>query len=160
MTAGPPRSLAEIRFYVTRAAVGAGAPFGIGEEVAEATVRLASKGRMDWVALSEALDALGSGGSVPPSDGTDSLVSAVIAGPMMAWSSTGWRPDGAMDCPDLAEDIASALRSEEEPVPPAGGVTPDAAAWETVQKWFNQCLVPSSAESRLSGAGAGLVDKD
>ena len=56
-------SLNEIRFYFTRAAVGAGAPFGIGEEFARASSWLAFLGIDPAVAALPALDGLASGGS-------------------------------------------------------------------------------------------------
>ena len=33
-------------------------------------------------------------------------------------------------------------------------------AWPIIQTFFSRCLVPSTEESRKSGAGAGLVDTD
>ncbi len=56
-------SLNEIRFYFTRAAVGAGAPFGIGEEFAEASSWLAFLGIDPAAAALPALDGLASGDS-------------------------------------------------------------------------------------------------
>ena len=32
--------------------------------------------------------------------------------------------------------------------------------WQAIYSYFSRCLVKSSAESRASGAGAGLVDTD
>ena len=32
--------------------------------------------------------------------------------------------------------------------------------WSNIYEYFSRCLVKSSAESRASGAGAGLVDTD
>ena len=32
--------------------------------------------------------------------------------------------------------------------------------WPEIYEYFSRCLVKSSAESRASGAGAGLVDND
>jgi hypothetical protein len=155
-----PRSLAEIRFYVTRAVAGAGAPFGIGEEVAEAVVRMSASGAMNWPMFAAALQALGTGRSSADLKVTDKPVSALLAGPAMAWTVDDQDLHMAVDTPDLAAEFASCLRPDNEAVPPPGGVTPDAEAWSIVQRWFNECLVPSNAESRLSGAGAGLVEKD
>lgn len=160
MSAPAPRSLAEIRFYVTRAVVGAGAPFGIGEEVAEAVIRLSSKGRMDWQSLATALDALGQGQSVCQLDAPDAPASALLAGPAMAWAGEGMADTHRVDDAAFASMLADALTEKGETLPPEGGVVPEAAAWEVVQRWFRECLVPSSAESRLSGAGAGLVETD
>ena len=89
-------SLNEIRFYFTRAAVGVGAPFGIGEEFAEASSWLAFLGIDPAVAALPALDALASGDSdgalvLLQRDGAlhvgcpDRLkVSALFAGPAVA----------------------------------------------------------------------------
>ena len=89
-------SLNEIRFYFTRAAVGAGAPFGIGEEFARASSQLAFLGIDPAVAALPALDGLAGGGSdgalvLLQRDGAlhvgcrDRLkVSALFAGPAVA----------------------------------------------------------------------------
>lgn len=156
-----PRSLAEIRFYVTRAVVGAGAPFGIGEEVAEAVVGLSSTEVMDWSVLAEALNALGNGESTAdPSDESETPVSALLAGPVMAWAEGNEFAMNRIDYPEFAGAMANWLKAGAAVVPPPGGVVPDGLGWSIVQHWFNKCLVPSSAESRLSGAGAGLIETD
>ncbi len=163
MTGAAPLSLAEIRFYVTRAVAGAGAPFGVGEDVAEAVIRIASTAQMDWRALALALDALGEQQSAAELRTDRMPVSALIAGPVMVWNDPADPADpanGNIDDPVLAGQIAEALRATEDATPPPGGVAPDAAAWAVVQRWFRECLVPSSARSRLSGAGAGLVETD
>ena len=33
-------------------------------------------------------------------------------------------------------------------------------SWSVIYSFFKRCLVPSTAESRITGAGAGLVDTD
>ncbi len=40
------------------------------------------------------------------------------------------------------------------------GVLVDTDAWAGLVRFFNRCLVPSSEQSLLGGAGAGLVDRD
>ena len=40
------------------------------------------------------------------------------------------------------------------------GVALDAPAWAGIVELFRRCLVPSNEQSRLAGAGAGLVDTD
>lgn len=40
------------------------------------------------------------------------------------------------------------------------GLTVNVDAWAGVVSLFRRCLVPSSEQSRMSGAGAGLVDTD
>lgn len=160
MTGPAPLSLAEIRFYVTRAVAGAGAPFGVGEEVAEATVRLAAAGKMNWALLAAALDRLGQGRSAPGAMSAEQPVSALVAGTAMAWLAPEGQLAAEIDDPKFTMMISDALLAGEEAVPPGGGVTPDPEAWAVIQRWFRECLVPSSAESRLSGAGAGLVETD
>ena len=39
-------------------------------------------------------------------------------------------------------------------------ISVDATAWAGIVALFRRCLVPSSEQSRMSGAGAGLVDTD
>ena len=60
-----PLSLNEIGFYFTRAAVGAGAPFGIGEDFARACMGLAYLGLDPAVAAAPALRGLATGESSP-----------------------------------------------------------------------------------------------
>ena len=89
-------SLNEITFYFTRAAVGAGAPFGIGEDFAEASKALAYLGLDPAHVAVPALHGLASGRSgtsltlhtagdtvhVASSDGL--ILSALYAGPVIA----------------------------------------------------------------------------
>ena len=91
-----PLSLNEIRFYFTRAAVGAGTPFGIGEDFAEASRYLAFLSLDPARAAIPALHGLATGQSSPSislvSAGTDikigcrgkSVMSALYAGPAVA----------------------------------------------------------------------------
>ena len=159
MTSGvAPRSLSEIRFYVTRAIVGAGAPFGIAEAAAEAIALMAAEGDCDWPAVANALEALGQGRSTAAPSGSEGVMSAFHAGPLLAWGMTV--PSGDIDNAGLAQRIADCLRGGRAAGPPEGGVSPDEASWSVVTRWFGECLVPSSEESRLSGAGAGLVETD
>ncbi len=58
-----PLSLNEISFFFTRAAVGAGAPFGIGEDFAKAATWLAFFGADPAELAAPALSGLGTGGS-------------------------------------------------------------------------------------------------
>ena len=91
-----PLSLNEISFYFTRAAVGAGAPFGIGEEFSELSKYLAYLGFDPAVAVLPALRGLDLGESSPElalrntHDGvrvesrTRRPLSAILAGPVVA----------------------------------------------------------------------------
>ena len=91
-----PLSLNEICFYFTRAAVGAGAPFGIGEDFAEASKSLAYLGFDPAQAAVPALRGLSSGdsgaslslcadGDAVRVGGRDtSVLSALYAGPVAA----------------------------------------------------------------------------
>lgn len=42
----------------------------------------------------------------------------------------------------------------------ANGTLIDEKAWDDIKIYFTRCLVPSTDQSRNSGAGAGLVDDD
>ncbi|MCW2306003.1 DUF3726 domain-containing protein [Rhodobium gokarnense] len=68
-----PLSLNEIKFFFTRAAVGAGAPFGFGESFSKSLIFLAALGLDPARIAAPALDALATGASVP--------VAAFDAGP-------------------------------------------------------------------------------
>ena len=94
--AATPMSLNEIGFYFTRAAVGAGAPFGLGEAFAETSKRVAFLGLDPAAAAVPALRGLAGGGSgtaltfrqsenaisVESRDGR--ILSAIYAGPAVA----------------------------------------------------------------------------
>ncbi|MBB4304729.1 hypothetical protein GGD81_003793 [Rhodobium orientis] len=92
-----PLSLNEIKFFFTRAAVGAGAPFGFGESFSKSLIFLAAIGLDPAAVAAPALDALAEGTSVPVAafdDGPKGLtarpategapVSAIYAGPAVA----------------------------------------------------------------------------
>ena len=60
-------------------------------------------------------------------------------------------------------EITSAGNSSEASTPDAtlsGGIVTDSEAWGIIYGFFHRSLVPSNAESRLAGAGAGLTDND
>ncbi len=91
-----PLSLNEIRFFFTRAAVGAGAPFGLGEDFANAAIWLAGQGLDPAELVAPALSALAGGNSssrivehkngdtVSFSGEGDKPLSALYAGPAIA----------------------------------------------------------------------------
>ena len=92
-----PLSLNEIKFFFTRAAVGAGAPFGFGEALAQSAIFLAALGLDPAAIAAPALDALAEGSSLPVAafdDGPEGLtaraatvgatMSAIYAGPAVA----------------------------------------------------------------------------
>lgn len=58
-----PLSLNEVRFFFTRAAIGAGAPFGLGEDFAKAAIWLASTGSDPASVVAPALHSLATGES-------------------------------------------------------------------------------------------------
>lgn len=60
-----PFSLSELRFYLTRAGVGAGAPFGVAEDFAEMAVCVARMGIDPSGLAAAALEALATGDGVP-----------------------------------------------------------------------------------------------
>jgi len=221
-----PLSLNEVLFFVTRAAVGAGAPFGIGEDIGKAAVVLANCGIDPAVIIAPALQTLECGNSSMDidirTDGDGSVIEAIGDKPMSAtiaasaasdWmlenthnpkarlevhqvdapvlfaaviealhrDLSGWRvcsvaPDGAetalVDDGKLLEIDAPAnmvifVDSSARPVfknrqqqALESGVLVDSQAWQIIRALFSRCLVPSTEESRLTGAGAGLVDTD
>jgi hypothetical protein len=171
MKAGP-FSLNEIAFYAARAAFGAGAPWGVAEDAAKACVRLAREGADPAPVLARALEALEARPEsarlaaverdgvrhIEAEDG--GVASALYAGPALI----DWRAVrdavrlGAVDGPALCEALIRAV--DGAPVDATfDGCAVDAGAWETVQRFFRQSLVPASAASR-DGAGAGLLDTD
>ena len=91
-----PLSLNEIGFYYTRAAVGAGVPFGIGEDFAEACKHLAYLGFDPAQAALPALHGLecgrsgtslilcAAGDTIHVGSGGTPLLSALYAGPVAA----------------------------------------------------------------------------
>lgn len=191
MTGAPygPLSRAEMAFYVTRAVVGAGAPFGTGEFVAQVIVALAAEGTDATPDLACALDALfgqTSSGAFVVKEGSrlaaedarklsalsvgaalgDWLLargggSVEIVGDGLLVSGTGavLRTD-TVDVPALARAIAVRMSQGLAPRKSHNEITVDADAWTTIQKHFRRYLVPSTAASRTSGAGAGLNDTD
>ena len=232
----------------TRAAVGAGAPFGLGEEFAKASAWLAHIGLDPARCAVPALSALADGessnaltlrreGAATHALSRDGrMVSAIYSGPVVAdrlvidaarshpcllvlaqtdqpvlvaaaiaaaeidadlirvsWPSPlGDRivveladgtveitvPDGAdLAASGPAEVEIAVNRPSEVAEPQAGlprsesrlladgrqravrlGVTVDDSAWSEVIRFFRKCLVPSTAQSRSSGAGAGSID--
>ncbi len=91
-----PLSLNEVRFFFTRAAVGAGAPFGIGEDFANASIWLACAGADPAQLAAPALKRLADGascGRLSISSGSEGVhlacaegevASAIFAGPAVA----------------------------------------------------------------------------
>ncbi len=240
-----PVSLSELRFVCTRAAVGAGAPFGLGEDFADAAIAIAKMGFDAAQITLSALNRLASGDSSAVVDlkrqdgvlvfeaGQGGLLSSIFAGPtlcdhliasdadcgarlinvdspllavagleavsvdhrtcMAAWETTSGdgvsllfenRGISRICAPDATAVIApgpvhveirmgsdntdaeeSVLSGQSDLKTAARrtlmeGLQMDAADWAGVYAWFERCLVPSSEESMISGAGAGLVDTD
>ena len=240
-----PISLNEVSFYFTRAAVGAGAPFGIGEEFAKACAWLACLGLDPAEAAVPALRALARGkssGELIVRADHDSIhvqerhgrrLSAIYAGPVVAdrLSIEAGRSGECRlvleqtDQPLLiaaavgAAEIDAGLTTVSWPSPggeriaieltggmvglvvpqgihltasgparvdvtssrSAGIATPQShpaatrlahgkrraaehgaivagVAWTEVVGFFRKCLVPSTAQSRSGGAGAGAID--
>ena len=240
-----PLSLNEISFVLTRAAVGAGAPFGMGEVFAKASACLACLGLDPAEAAVPALRGLADGdssGELVLRDGHEAahvqardgqMLSAIFAGPVVAdrlsiestrggqcrlvldetdqplliaaavaaadidtgritvsWLSPGGGrvvveladgmvmlpgPDGrGIEAAGPARvDIAlnqTAAMTRLQSYPAARrladgrrhaverGVVVDGLAWSTVVGFFGKCLVPSTAQARSRGAGAGSID--
>ena len=163
----PPLSMGEIRFYVTRAIVGAGLDFGIGEALGQAIAALAAGGSDPAPALAAALQRLEAGEAGVNATLEEGRLSATGGGPLsclrtgIALADLGPAVRSfETDDPDLARQIRDAISAQDSPLPPDEGIRVDAEAWAVVQTFFARCLVPSTDESRLSGAGAGLTDED
>lgn len=240
-------SLNEINFYFTRAAVGAGAPFGIGEEFSEASKCLSYLGIDPARVAISALSGLVSGKSTKGialgktdhvtniRSGNGRIISALFAGPVVAdrlsiaaissreqrirlddtdqpllvvgaiiaadigasqievaWQSklgdrVAFKMHGGaveitgfctrtLDAP-APTPVRIILNCERNSRPNSGletlllaqgrsrsvehGVAVDNASWLELYGFFRESLVPASAESRRSGAGAGqLTDND
>lgn len=221
-----PLSLNEVLFFVTRATVGAGAPFGLGEDVGKAAVILATSGIDPALAIAPALQRLEnescSGNFDLRNDDRGVVIEAVGGHPLSAIfaasAASDWMQENAghtdagvtvvgVDAPVVFAAVFEALHrsagraqiSVVEPDatetalvisgdpaefersanltvsagPPStpvfanrdghaleNGISVDADAWGIIRKMFSRCLVPSTEESRLTGAGAGLVDTD
>ena len=211
-----PLSLNEILFFFTRATVGAGAPFGVGEDVAKAAVFLAECGFDPGPIISSALqnldkDVSKSTFSFHTSDREAEIgsqdegqVSAIFAGPaaldwleskepgqdirlkiqhldspfLIAAMCTEWmvtvidqagveKPLSTTNPPldqhrpfDVMITNGKSGFSHERNGVLEYGVLIDQDAWVNIHAFFHRCLVPSTAESRIAGAGAGLVDTD
>ena len=123
-----PMSLNEIGFYFTRAAVGAGAPFGLGEEFAETSRWVAFLGLDPAAVAVPALRGLAGGGSgiafalrragnvisIESRDGC--ILSAIYAGPVVAdrllvEAARGQECRVALDATDQPLLIAAAVAS-------------------------------------------------
>jgi hypothetical protein len=96
MVSPSPLSPNEVQFYFTRAAVGAGAPFGLGEEMSAAAIWLAGHGYDAAREVSPALNSLANGSSSSEivishepgqfnfSSAVDDPLSVIYAGPAIA----------------------------------------------------------------------------
>lgn len=223
-----PVSLSELRFYTSRAALGAGCAQGIAEDVATTAIWLAKKKIDPTRALAHALD------HIVNEAVTAALKKTVAAGDINLLSANG-RPCSAIyagiaasdqlallpagaghavtiqdtDAPLLAAAFAQALSPHNHAVPmrtaradskravlsfsradflsamsagnlilklhaksrqPPAQTAPaindhhnipvSRAGWDGILKHFKNSLVAATEASRLSGAGAGLVDTD
>ena len=230
-------SLGEIGFYVTRAGVGVGLPFGIAEDFANAVI-WAQRTGIDLARVAfDCLNALDTNpasgrvsfarqGSAQVFTGQSGL-SAIFAGPALAdfWQlpvdddctliaknvdhpilivgamATAKAGPAILEWQNVSVHIASdgtaelaatnsmalesagffevlirepkneknALRIYNRSAPDLDkesrraiqqGISVNKDAWEGLVALFRRCLVPSSAQSRTAGAGAGLVETD
>ncbi|MGO1120124.1 DUF3726 domain-containing protein [Rhodovibrionaceae bacterium A322] len=228
-----PLSLNELLFFVTRATVGAGNPYGAGEESGRAAQLLAKAGCDPAPGLAAVLDNLAAGTSgvavsfsdlpegllvsCPPTEDArpfSALCAGITAGDWLlsgqdkgncrigllsvdspqfaaavalsvvqaAGQSLRFYRDGIERDPGSAAVALTDLASEEpgdlylelaDPVDKTArhglcsansddwdGVRVAAEPWGRIMAYFQNCLVPSNEQSRLSGAGAGLLDED
>ena len=223
-----PVSLSELRFYASRAALGAGCAQGIAEDLATTAIWLAKKKIDPTRALAQALDHIVNeavtvalkktvaAGNINLLSANGRPCSAIYAG-IAASDQLALLPAGAghsvtiadTDSPLLAAAFAQALNphdhgmfmqtaragsnravlsisrvdflsvmsagnlilkrsAQSEPAPTQAApaindhhhIRVSRAGWDGILKHFNNSLVAASEASRLSGAGAGLVDTD
>ena len=223
-----PVSLSELRFYTSRAALGAGCAQGIAEDVATTAIWLAKKKIDPTRALAHALDHIVNeavtaalkktvaAGDINLLSANGRPCSAIYAG-IAASDQLALLPAGAShavtiqdtDAPLLAAAFAQALNPQNHnmlmqtaavrvnqtvsiltragfpPASPAGNlilklpaksrqplaqtapaindhhnIPVSRAGWNGILKHFKNSLVAATEASRLSGAGAGLVDTD
>ena len=223
-----PVSLGELRFYTSRAALGAGCAYGIAEDVANTAVWLARQKIDPTTVLSDALDHIASqtvtaalkktvaAGNIKLVSANGALSSSLYAG--IAASDQLALPRAEADCSIIIEDTDSPLlaaafvralslnnhavlmrtacagisravlsfsradfmsamspgnlilkshaKSGQPPAQTAPAINDhhnipvSRAGWDGILKHFKNSLVATSEASRLSGAGAGLVDTD
>ena len=180
-----PLSLNEIGFYFTRAAVGAGAPFGIGEDFAETCKRISYLGLDPAAAAVPALRGLADGTSgtalalrrsaaeLRIESGDGSILSALYAGPSIAdWLSIeaarGETRSLLLDKTDQPLLIAGAIASVDLPTAriaiswrrPGGGhaaveLHRGVAMIAGLDGTDIAALGPAGVEVALNGSGAG-----
>jgi len=204
-------SLNEILFFFTRAAVGAGVPFGLAEDFGRSSKWIAESGLDPAQITAKALQLLDCGESsisasqiengaetvLSPTD--EKRLSALFAGPAVCdWisaktedsilsqhfiakkvdipflivaavgaSNSGnweicWQDSGGTLCSLFSSqkwnEKTTYTEKNRKRVLESG--VPVYEAWPIIHGFFSRCLVPSTEESRKSGAGAGLVDTD
>lgn len=232
-------SLGEVRFYLTRAAVGVSAPFGIAEDFANAVQWTARLGidpaplalsslmlldqqpdRSDITVAEYSTDIVFSGHdnlsalyagpalvdfSHLRQEGSVTLTARQVDHPVLVAAALAAADVGAclIEWPDARiiltkdggttveatsqevlldvgpADVAVCGSHVSEPAPWSPGyrlgtadlsaavhrihrqgLTVDTGAWRSIVTLFERCLVPSSEQSLVAGAGAGLVDTD
>jgi len=237
-----PRSYNEIRFFVTRAAIGAGLPYSLAECLGSWAMRLAVEGIEPVRACASVLNHLTDGlvdrdcsallrpdqtGSEEPQKTRSVVYVAPVVCDWINVTLTGQHPQKTwvidrIDCPELlvaaiagecgnapGVDVACSQADHQIVVwvskggidgtslkdlvdqslrgkpgfwevqvhlsggteacglkPPdwqsayAKGIAVDSQAWPVIESLFSRSLVPSSDQSLLGGAGAGLQDND
>ena len=200
-----PLSLGEISFYVIRAAVGVGVPWGLAEDLGRTATSMARSGKDPSHLIAEALSRLDTQASqsrlvfnekeASPELTTEEncTLSSVYAAPAARdWmiehgnSSNSNLRVSQLDTPELAVCIISALMPKTkrwiarisgadavdvsqsvesdtktvDPLENTRGILVNAKAWTIIQTYFSRCLVVSTMEARLTGAGAGVNDTD
>lgn len=156
-------SLNEIGFYFTRAAVGAGAPFALGEEFAETSKWVAFLGLDPAAAAVPALCGLAGGGSgialtlreeedlVSVGSGDGRILSAIYAGPVVA--------DRLLVEAAHGEECRLALDATDQPVLIAAAVaSADIGASRIAVSWQSRNAGPITVE--LNRRTATLTDME
>jgi uncharacterized protein DUF3726 len=160
------RTLNEIEVGLRKAAIGAGFPLGLAEEIGRAGMVMCGLGgdgvgavlaRLDGSGLGEivsALDLLGAGvqDDAQFSGGDFPLVQAfaIVAGQAQGRGFDVVNEDGATVVTRGEFSAPSLLNGAEVPE----------TDWQNVVALVQKTFVPASEASRLKGAGAGMTDND
>lgn len=157
----------EFEALITRAAVGAGWPWGMAEELARATSF--TPGSTDDV-VEAAIWAM-EGGKAPAMAALAALDTLIATGEAATFPHLGYAPlfegfaramSAAHDTPlsiEMHGDLVAVRRGGEGFGGPARP-DPSEAVKATLEAMAARTYVPSNAQSRAAGAGAGLTDND
>lgn len=178
-------SLNEVETTTRKALIGAGTDPGAAADVAAAVRWLCEQGRegvgivlaairnsADFAALVSGVDAAIAGDGKPITVDRNAMLFAALLGPAAAvfglrFELTGSDWSAAVAAGELAGSIGDGpvtVRAVKADVDASVGATAnisvDQAEWAILGELAARIYVPSSEQSRTSGAGAGLTDND